>query len=140
MSEAADLLLGASLDRAAGVSLTCARTPSAVCDVLFRERCGDACDQWAILGRFAENHRSRDSWESACGVMVDLDFEDPAVPKDEGAHQVIPDRLRPRIADAMVLFPLPGFAYLTPRGLRWGCVFAEDVSDAAVYEDLALER
>ena len=54
-----------------------------------------------ILGSFEGNHRSHATWRSASGLLVDLDFEDPAVPSDEGAHQAVPDDLRPRIADAL---------------------------------------
>lgn len=136
MSSAAHLLVGTALDRADGEPVTCGRKPSAVLGELLRHRREDRVDAWAILGRCNGNRRGRDRWEAASGVVLDFDYEDPSIPREDGAHQAIPPAERDRILAAVKDYPVSGYAYATPRGLRVGHVLAEDVADSDVYAEL----
>lgn len=131
------VLLGASLDQARGERVAVERRPVAVLELLLAREREDRSDAWVILGMFDGDHRSREDWRFACGLMLDLDWEDPSIPKEGGAHQAIPDPDRHRIVAALRDFHVPGFAYLTVRGLRWGCIFDEDQTDADTYGELA---
>jgi len=130
------LLVGRGLDRADGERLEFARKPSSLRDLLLARQRDDAPDQWVILGEFEQHRRSRDGWRSASGVTLDLDWEDPTVPKEEGAHQAVPAGERELILAALDEYSAPGLAYLTPRGLRVMHLLAADVTDVDGYEEL----
>ena len=135
-TQAASILVANALHSAVGQNLTCTRTPTAFKDTLLATRKADAPDAWVILGRFERDKRGRSEWLAASGVMIDLDYEDPALPRNEGTHQDLPESLQSRIATALAEFGLPGFAYLTRRGMRWACVLTRDVSDTGTYSEL----
>ncbi len=130
------LLVGGALDHAVGSVVACPRRPSAIRDALVSRQREDSPDQWAILGRFEGNRRSRTTWQCASGLTLDLDWEDPTLPRDEGAHQATPIVERDRILKALREYPVPGLAYLTPRGLRVMHVLAEDIDLEETYANL----
>lgn len=130
-------LVGRDLRTASGSVAFFARVPSAVLQMLQARDGSDSPDAWVTLGRFRDDHRAEGNWLGSSGILIDLDWEDPAVPKEEGAHQAIPEAERRRILDALDEHVVPGFAYLTPRGVRWGCVLSEDVTGVEEYRELA---
>lgn len=136
-TEPAHLLIGTALTRADGEHATCARTPRAVLELLLDRQNKEQPGSWAIAGRFDGNRRSRARWLGACAVVLDLDFEDPTVPKDEGAHQEIPPTDRSRILTALDDYELPAFAYTTLRGLRVGHLLSKDITDEDLYAEIA---
>lgn len=133
----AHLLIGTCLDRAGGERVACERRPQAMLETLLSRQSESKPDAWALAGQFDGNRRNSDRWRAACAVVVDLDYEDPAVPKNEGAHQEMPPRYRAQLLKALDSYDLPAYAYATPRGLRIGHVLLEDVRDAESYAELA---
>lgn len=127
-------LVGASLQHAVGSRvLFHPRTPGVFLEGLTSRAAAERPDGWFILGSFAGDRRGTDTWLGASGITVDLDYEDPAVPKEEGPHREVPDQMRPRLLAAIRGFDLPGFGWLTRRGLRFAVVAAEDTDDIESY-------
>lgn len=136
MNNALHVLIGSALGHAGGVCRTCERTPSTLLALLEESRQDDRPDAWFLLGVFEDDRRSKDRWKSSGGLILDFDFEDPTIPRDEGAHQAMPDEYRSRVLNAMDDYPVPGIVYATPRGVRICHVLVEDVDDLDTYEEL----
>lgn len=129
-------LHGRHLEQAFGTSKECDRHPAAVLELLNSLARSEEPNAWFVAGTFLDGHRQLSKWESASALVLDLDYEDPEIPKDEGPHMAMPCEYRSKVLEALQSYARPGFAYATPRGWRVVHVLSVDVNDLEEYADL----
>lgn len=137
MSGQVDLLIADELEVSVGNRVSCGSTPSEVLAALLRASADSRPDAWAILGEFEGDRRRAEHWRRSHGMLLDLDWERPDLPKAEGAHTQIPQTVSGAVMDALGEYPISGFAYATKRGVRVGFVFDAPVEVADEYEAIA---
>lgn len=131
-----DLLFGSYLKDSGSETTTCGRRPSALWAKLLERPNGGLPDAWYLVGCFQGDRRSAQAWRSSGAVVLDLDYEDPELPKEKGAHQALPPSERNRILAAPGDYEVPGVTYSTSCRLRVIHVLEEDVVLAKLLREL----
>lgn len=131
------LLVGEVLESSVGTHVNCNRKPSVVLQELLDRASVENPDAWFIGGEFEGNVRKKAAWIRSTAISIDLDFEDPELSRENGAHQDLPESVCRRILAGLGAYTVPALAYMTKRGMRLIHILSEDVHDLGEYEEVA---